>query len=394
MKILYISALASEARVNDEFRRTGKNPGFAVQKFSRLLVKGMIANGADVLTLSKHINGGSNKRFMSSINETEESIKYKYIPFVNLPIIKSVCIFFYSLFYTTFWSFGTRHEKAIVCDVLSISTSIGALIAAKMSRVTSVAVVTDVFSLMARKNSRYQSFKVRLASKMNALYSRSFDKYILLTEQMNELVNPNGRPHMVMEALCDSSIIKKTCKQVVKAHPRIVLYAGGIHEIYGLKMLAEGFIKADVSDSVLVYYGSGPYVEEYKRLCEKHTNLEYRGVVPNDEVVEAELGASLLVNPRFSTEEFTKFSFPSKNMEYMASGTPLLTTNLPGMPDEYHPFVFLFEEETLEGYADAIQRVLSFSESELNHLGQKARQFVLTNKNNIVQAERVLKFLF
>lgn len=394
MKILYLSALVSEQRVNDEFRRTGKNPGFAVQKFSRLLVKGMIANGADVLAFSKHINGDSNKSFMPSIKETEKGVNYRYIPYINVPIIKHVCLFFYSLLYITLWGLGNRHEKAIVCDVLSVSTTMGALVAAKINRVLCVAVVTDIFSLMAKKNSRHQSFKVKFASKLNALYSHSFDKYILLTEQMNELVNPKGRPYMVMEALCNSSIIKDTCNQAVKAHPRVVLYAGGIHEIYGLKMLAEGFIKADVSDSVLVYYGSGSYVEEYKKLCEKHPNLEYRGVVPNDEIVEAELVASLLVNPRFSAEKFAKFSFPSKNMEYMASGTPLLTTNLPGMPDEYHSFVFLFEKETVDGYAESIQRALSFSESELYNFGQKARQFVLTNKNNIVQAERVLKFLF
>ena len=55
--------------------------------------------------------------------------------------------------------------------------------------------------------------------------------------------------------------------------------------------------------------------------------------------VAEELKATLLVNPRPTTEEFTIYSFPSKNMEYMASGTPLLTTKLPGMPEEYHQYV-------------------------------------------------------
>ena len=40
--ILYLSALASEKRINKEYKKSGSNPGFAVQKFSRLLVKGLL----------------------------------------------------------------------------------------------------------------------------------------------------------------------------------------------------------------------------------------------------------------------------------------------------------------------------------------------------------------
>mgnify|MGYP002520894761 FL=1 len=153
------------------------------------------------------------------------------------------------------------------------------------------------------------------------------------------------------------------------------------------------FLKANVPDAILIYFGEGSYVEEYKALCEEHPNLEYRGVVPNEEIMREEQMATLLVNPRFTTEEFTKYSFPSKNMEYMASGTPLLTTKLPGMPKEYYPYVFLFEEETIDGYADAISEALALSESELSTLGESAKQFVLQHKNNIEQARRISNFI-
>jgi glycosyltransferase involved in cell wall biosynthesis len=117
------------------------------------------------------------------------------------------------------------------------------------------------------------------------------------------------------------------------------------------------------------------------------------GVAPNEKIVEAECKATLLINPRFTTEEFTKYSFPSKNMEYMASGTPLLTTKLPGMPEEYYPYVFLFEEETLEGFAYSISNVLGKTDDELKHLGMTARDFVLKNKNNVFQANRIVEFI-
>lgn len=390
MKLLYISALSSERLIAEIYKQSGQNPGFAVQKFSRLLVKGLRSNGADISAISTPPYTGK-KFFVNYTAEEEDNVKYKYIPFLNFPIIKHLCLFLYTFIYVLFWGISNRKKKCIICDVLAVSICMGALLASKINRVKSVAVVTDIYGLIIGEKKK--AFLSKLAAKLNSLYSGSFNQYILLTEQMNEITNPRNRPHIVMEALCDSSIQKEPVKQIEKSFPRTVIYAGGIFEKYGLKTLAEGFVKASVKDAILVYYGSGPYVEEFKSLCAEHPNLEYRGVAPNEEVVAEELKASLLVNPRFTTEEFTKYSFPSKNMEYMASGTPLLTTKLPGMPVEYYPYIFLFEEETVEGYARAIKSALSHTDTELATFGLKAKEFVLRNKNNIEQGRRILDLI-
>lgn len=390
MKILYISALASEARINKVYQRTGINPGFAVQKFSRLLVRGLQTNGANVQALSNPPRIRTRKCFVSSIKENEDGVNYRYVPYFNIPIIKHLCIWLYTFFYVLFWGMKEKKDKTIICDVLSVSICMGALLASKMNRGMCVGIVTDIYKQMAGK----RGFFMGVAAQLNSRYVSFFDKYVLLTEQMNEIVNPHRKPYVVMEALCDNSISEVSKETVVKVHPRTVIYAGGIYEKYGLKMLAEAFVEANVEDAKLVYYGSGSYVEEYKKLCLRYPNLEYRGIATNDVVVAEELKATLLVNPRFSTEEFTKYSFPSKNMEYMASGTPLLTTNLPGMPEEYHKYVFLFKEETVSGYANAIRLALTHSEAELKAFGCKARQFVLQNKNNVAQANRVLEMVY
>lgn len=390
MKLLYISALSSNRLISEIYKKSGKNPGFAVQKFSRLLVKGLMANGADVVALSNP-PATEDRRKVSYGKETEEGVHYKYIPFLNVALLKHLCLFAYAFVYVLLWGFRHRREKAIVCDVLSISVCMGALLASKINRVRSVGVVTDIYGLMV--GNAKVSWTVRFAAYLNQCYISSFNGYVLLTSQMNGRVNPKGKPHIVMEALCDLSMAEHDVQDEEKASPRTVIYAGGIQERYGLKMLAEAFVKADIPDARLVYYGSGPYVEEYKKLCAVHPNLEYRGVAPNEEIVAEELKATLLVNPRPTTEEFTKYSFPSKNMEYMASGTPLLTTKLPGMPEDYYPHVYLFEEESVQGYADALKKVLSLPADTLYVKGEQAKRFVLQQKNYVTQAQRVLGLL-
>ena len=71
----------------------------------------------------------------------------------------------------------------------------------------------------------------------------------------------------------------------------------------------------------------------------------------------------------------------------------LTAKDLPGMPIEYHPYVYLFEEESISGYAKSIAEVMSLSDEALNNKGAEAKQFVLKNKNEVNQGRRILELL-
>lgn len=42
----------------------------------------------------------------------------------------------------------------------------------------------------------------------------------------------------------------------------------------------------------------------------------------------------------------------------MVSGTPVLTTPLPGMPEEYDQYVYLFDDESTEGMHQTLKLLL------------------------------------
>ena len=77
----------------------------------------------------------------------------------------------------------------------------------------------------------------------------------------------------------------------------------------------------------------------------------------------------------------------------MVSGTPIVTANLPGMPREYLPFVYLLEEEDLNGIFNTLDQTLKKSREELHDFGMKSKEFVLSQKNNFLQGGRVTKFI-
>ena len=142
-----------------------------------------------------------------------------------------------------------------------------------------------------------------------------------------------------------------------------------------------------------MFYGNGPYVDELISVCEQDPRIEYRGLAENEVIVAEEKKASLLVNPRPTDQDFVKYSFPSKNLEYMLSGTPLLTTDLPGMPIEYHQYVYLFDKQSVDGYAESIKKVMSIPKERLKEKGLEARNFVLREKNKAIQTARIKSFI-
>ena len=60
-KILFVSSLASKKWVERVYQQTNSDPGFAIQKFDRLLVKGLLHNDAEVAVLSAPPQQQTNK---------------------------------------------------------------------------------------------------------------------------------------------------------------------------------------------------------------------------------------------------------------------------------------------------------------------------------------------
>ena len=103
--------------------------------------------------------------------------------------------------------------------------------------------------------------------------------------------------------------------------------------------------------------------------------------------------ATIIVNPRQNNEEFTKYSFPSKNMEYLSSGVPVIAYKLDGIPDEYDDYILYPEDNSSDGLYKKIKSVLDMSEEERQSVGEKARCFVVENKNKNRQAQRIFEFI-
>ena len=386
MHILYGFSNCTDKKYNELMDGTS----FAIlrpdQKYHGLLIKGLCENKAELKCFSGlPVNRELTKKiFIHEKDETENGVYYHYIGTLNLPFFRRLSIFFGSFFGVL--TAKRYADSCIVCDCLNISNSYGMMLAGKIKKIPVVTIVTDIPDMISGGS---------IKRRINNNFFKSVDGFVLLTKQMNRRVNLKAKPYIVLEGHVDASLPAPESNEKAenKAGIKQIIYAGSVKEMYGIKNLVDGFILANLDDSELIIYGDGDYADELRKISAQYPSVKYMGVCENSEVVAAEQSAALLVNPRPVAPEYTKYSFPSKNMEYMVSGTPVLTTRLPGMPEEYYPYVYLLDDETPIGISDKLREIFALSPEQRNEFGGKAREFVLKNKSNVTQAKRIINFL-
>ncbi len=312
------------------------------------------------------------------------------LPFLNLPLFKH---------YSRTKSFKNYIKKYIVnnnYDVvvgysMTISVVEGLLNAKRKNRnITTCLVVPDLPEFM---NMTEQSGLIRklkgLSNKVLYQKVKEIDSFVVLTSHMPKALGVENKPYVVVEGIADPQEITygKGDREDIKK----VVYTGALQEKYGIKVLVDSFVKLDSTDVQLLLYGSGDMVSYIKEFSQKDSRIYYGGIVPHKDIRKIQEEAYLLVNPRNSKEEYTKYSFPSKTMEYMDAGRPVLMYRLPGIPEEYDDYLLYVDSEQEDGLYYALNQVLSLPRDALNKLGLDGKAFVKANKNCERQCKKIVE---
>lgn len=384
---------ADKERALDKIRK--KHTVNPQQKFFRLLIEGLSLqqNVATTVLSALPVSASTVKKKIFSYEEEHiGTAVYHYIPFVNGKIFRYFTTILSSAKEIKKWSSSHDSKKSLVLtDPLVPIVSIPTRINAQRKGYRVGALVTDIPSLSSNMKGRKDSFAKRIF--MN-IYQRISDKdltkydfYITLTESLNDAVNPDNLPYCVIEGFADSKD-----KTVSNMHENYVMYAGGVYEKFGVRSLVEAFCRIERDDLELWIYGDGPYVDDVKAASTKDGRIKYKGCVSAEEVVEKEKHALLLVNPRPTKEEFAKYSFPSKTMEYLLSGTATVSTRLPGIPNEYFNYLYAFDGDDTDSIEKGMRDILELPLEELIKRGYEGHDFVMNEKNNTVMAKKMISF--
>lgn len=228
----------------------------------------------------------------------------------------------------------------------------------------------------------------------NLKYVSSF---VLLAEAMRYPLGVGTRPYVVVEGISNPCACNESASVPVFEKPtnefRLV-YTGTLHRRYGILLLAQA-VEQTADENIKLYVcGAGDAEAELCKMANRSNKVTFLGSIAHNKVLALQKSADLLVNSMPDFGIHTSLSFPSKTMEYMAQGKPVLCFKVPGIPDEYDNFLIYFRAENSEKMAEDIDKVAAMPREELKVIGDKNKEFVSQKKSPAAQVKKIIDLFY
>lgn len=396
MEILFIGGLFPPDRKKEFIEMSKGTIQFAADTLQWSFIKGLDAYTDNVTIFTAPLLGNfpktykklyiKNSEFYHNSTSKDYCVGYLLIPMIGL-ISKSINIYRsllkkvraenpYLLVYcvhTPFLLAAVRYKKRFPDSKICL-------------------IVTDLPQYMSAKTGKLYTFFKRIDLNIINKLIESVDSFVFITDMMASQFNVGFKPWVRIEGIYDTHPIIEA-KSVDNSAQKIILYTGTLDSRYGILDLLEAFKLIHDSDYQLWICGDGNMKKHILEYLRTDRRVKYFGQVSKDEAIGLQQKATILVNPRTSEGEYTKYSFPIKTMEYLASGKPCIMHRLPGIPHEYIEHLFIPENQTPFGLSKKIVEVCNMDVKLREIKCEKSKSFILNNKNPGKQVFKLISLL-
>lgn len=395
MKTIFVGGLYPQDR-EDEVRLNSKNGiDNAANNLQWALLAGLDHFYPDIQIVTQPSVGAYPLKYKSiflkgSTFSHKSSAEDYCLGFINIPLIKH--LYRYFNLYHKLKELTSDDEKTIIIIYGITSPFLKAVVDLKnkRNRIKICQIVPDLPQFMSEsKNPIYQILK-RIDSVLINKCLKNVDSFILLNDYMADMIGVNNRPWIRIEGIFNSTLNINALKEKETVS---ILYTGNIGERYGINELLDAFNLIEDEKYQLWIRGNGKMKKNVLKAAKSDRRIKYIEEMPRDKLLELQKKASILINPVPTSEKFSKYFFPSKLMDYLASGTPTIITRLECIPKEYYDYVFVAETDDAKGLKDIIVEVTKKSQLELDEFGKRASQFIIENKNPIVQVAKIYNMI-
>ena len=268
-------------------------------------------------------------------------------------------------------------------------------IAMKLWKDTKIFIIlTDQHGVFMPGDFWYQRLLKRLDTRFMMLMLRQFDGYICLSSVFIEKFGFN-KPVLIFPGIVGEQIDLTLSASALRADDDIfkVVFVGGVNRMNGIDKLLKAFTLINNNRFSLVIYGDGELREEVVAAARDDLRITYGGRVSDSELIPALFSASLLINPKPVDKEYAQTSFPSKLLEYLAVGRPVLTTRVVSIPPEMVDCFLYIDIDTAVGVSEALMRVSRLPAKSREDMAVRAQQTVRSLYSEAVIGRKVVSFV-
>lgn len=315
----------------------------------------------------------------------QEHNNYVFTGAINLPVINMLYRFLKTRIELKKMLESNDDNAVIVYEVHTPFLLAAATLRSRIKHIN--VIVPDLPEHMIAHDNLFRTFAKKVDSKIiNWCLERS-DSYTLLCDQMVERLPMTNKKTVLVEGIFRGNI---NFENIKKDEHKVIMYTGVLHKDKGIENLLRAFEQIKDGDYRLWIRGYGDYADEIVKRSEADKRIVYFPPMTHKKLIELEQKATVMVNPTQPHLDFTRYFFPSKTMEYLASGTPTVMYHLSCMPKEYDNHIFYVEGTNTESLAKKLMAVCEMSRDYLKEFGQSASDFIIKEKNPIVQCQKII----
>lgn len=323
-----------------------------------------------------------------------EALPVTLLPFLNITPIKQVAIGLAVVLHLLAWRWRTRRAKFRIVYTYNLTVPPGlfTLIGARLISAKAVVSVCDVDVPGQTVPSRWPW---RLDYWLQRKLIPRFDGHIVAADAIAREFIP-GRPYLRLEGGVRNDLLRNTHDGSAKDNTRgtfVITAAGTLNDTNGIPTLLKAFSLLGGEQYRLRIAGRGPLDQLVKEAAKKDSRIEYLGFISFGEVFQLYKRSSVLINMRMTQNVDTRYFFPGKMMEYLASGTPVITTSTGHTGEEFGQFTYLLRDETARSLATLIQHVAALSPEARERIGQTAQEYMALHKTWEAQSKKAARFI-
>lgn len=404
MKLLFLTLLYPPALREEALRLSKDGLQSQADGLQQALLRGLSAQGADVQVVNSLPVGAFPRPYprlwLPGRRLDERTLE---LGCVNLPLLKQRMRYRRARRALAQWYRQSDDHRNVLVYSLYLPY-LRAVMAEKRRHpdLRAHLIITDLpngLGISSGRTGLQKRLEARWGSQSLALCA-GFDSFALLTRAMADVLPIGDKPYAIVEGVApteepvaEPESLREPIRLALETSRPAVLYTGTLNREFQLDLLLEAFVHPTLANVELWLCGHGDMEAEIQSVCRVSENVRYFGFVPREEARLLQQHAAALINPRSPKSEFTRYSFPSKTLEYLLSGRPVLCCKLPGIPNEYDAYLNYVRDCTAAGIREAVLRLLALPQARREEIGRRGRAFVLEKKNERAQAEKLLSLL-
>lgn len=237
-----------------------------------------------------------------------------------------------------------------------------------------------------------QHFLIDFYYKLGISQLNKIDGVILFNQEAYKEFNLNI-PYMISKVgINTNEILPNTTNRTrtIKENFNIV-YAGSLEKYNCIEEMIHAIKSLSLENVILNIYGTGTLKEKVVEKSANNARIKYNGLISRGELDLILQNADLLLNLRDTNHYVSKFAFPSKLIQYLSSGIPVISTRV--IKDNiFSKIAFVVDDASPEKISEMITYVIENPDQQLKK-SVLAREYIKENYSWNDITKEVYEFL-